>query len=143
MIRHFIKHFYEIFWGDILMSKLDETFCGNILMRHFDQTWKMVGSWDPGFLFYIHFEETFWWNILMRHFDETFWWHMLMSHLMKHFDQTFWGDILMTHFDKNHINGLLRVVITCNDFWWPLMTSDMVIMLMGWTCDSFDCLLYD
>ena len=41
------------------------------------------------------FDDTFWWDFLMRHFDETFWWDILM----KHFDVTFWLDILITHFD--------------------------------------------
>ena len=28
------------------------------------------------------------------------------------------------------------------NLWWPVMTFDMVMMLMGWPYASFDCLLY-
>ena len=58
----------------------------------------------------------------MRHFDETFLWGIFM----RHFDETFWQDLL----------------IAFENFWWHVMTFDMVMFLMWWPYDSFDCPLY-
>ena len=64
---------------------------------------------DDAFILMIHFDATFWWDILMKHFDETF--RFLFKYetfiwdiLMRHFDETFWRDILMRHCDET--------------FWW-------------------------
>ena len=43
-----------------------------------------------------HFDEKFWWFILIRHFVEIFWWYILM----RRFDKTFWWAILMRHFNN-------------------------------------------
>ena len=71
------------------------------------------------------FENTFWWDILMRHLDEKFWWDILMGH----FDETFSWDIFMRYFDKTFswdifmrcFDGLWRTLMTCNHLWWSLI----------------------
>ena len=52
----------------------------------------------------------------------TFSWNILR----RHFYETFWLDILMAFVE----------------LWSPVMTFEMVMMLMGWAYDSVDCLLY-
>ena len=114
------------------------------------------------------FDGKFWWDILMGHFDGTSWWNILMGYfkgtfwgdiLMGHFDGIFWWDNLwyiLIAFDDRWcqlmtIDDRWWPLMTVDDRWWPLMivndrrwpgmTFDMVLMLMGWLYDSFDCLL--
>ena len=84
-------------------------------MRHFDEEfwWNiLMRHFDETFwrdILTTHIYETFWWHILMTHLDETFWWHILM----KHFAETHWWDILIRHFDGT--------------FWWDILI---------WNCDN-------
>ena len=109
-----MRHVSEKLLWHIWIRHLDETFGWAILMKQFD--------------------ETFWWNILIRHFDEKFWWDILL----RQSEKKFWWEIFLRNFYET--------------FWWPLkkfcgllcplMNFDMVMMLLGWPYDSFDCHLY-
>ena len=82
-----------------------------------------------------HFDETFWWDILMRHFGEKFWGDTLIRHfdetfwrdiLMRHYDETFWLDILIRHFDKTFWWDILMVQLMKHfddKFWWDILMA--------------------
>jgi hypothetical protein len=123
LMRQLMRHFEEIFLWDILMRYFGETFWSS----NFGETYR----WD---ILMRHFNETIWSDIVMSHFDETYWWDTLMRPL----DETYWWDTLMRQIDEKFVRPLKNF----NDRWLPLMTFDMVMMLMGWPYDSFDCLLF-
>ena len=77
-----MKHFYQTFWWDMGMRRVDETFWWDIVMRYFDEIFWWNILWD---ILLRHFDEIFWWDIVMRHMDETHWWDILMGHI----DETF------------------------------------------------------
>ena len=113
LMRQLMRHFEEIFLWDILMRYFGETFWSS----NFGETYR----WD---IWMRHFNETIWSDIVMSHFDETYWWDTLMRPL----DETYWWDTLMRQIDEKFVRPLKNF----NDRWLPLMTFDMVMMLMGW-----------
>ena len=58
-----------------------------------------------------HFDESFWWDILMRHlmryYYETFWIYILI----RHFDDMLWWDILMTWYCWKFVNNMSRLIM--------------------------------
>ena len=74
----------------------------------------------------------------MRHYDETFLQEILCETFMRHFDETFWRDILTRHFDETFWR---QSWMAFEKLWWPVMTFDMVLILMGRPYYSFDCVL--
>ena len=115
-----MRQFEEKLWLVIWMISFHETLLWDIFMRLFDETF----LWD---ILTRHFYDIFWLNIMMRHFHEIFWWDIWM----RHFDDTFWWDILQRHFGETYIDCCWRTFMTCNYLWLPLMTFNMLMMLMG------------
>ena len=57
---------------------------------------------------------------------------------MRHLKQHFYEKKIMRHIDEHFLWPLQNF----DDLQGPLMSFDMVMMLMGWPYDSFDCLLF-
>ena len=62
-----------------------------------------------------HFDETFWWDIMMRHYNETLQWDIWIDIVIRHFDETFLWDTLMRHFDE-----------TFEDIWWDILMRNLM-----------------
>ena len=138
----FIWHLVETFWWDIFMGQVNETYWLDMLMRPFDET----------FLWHIllihlmtHFDETFWRNILRRHFDEKFLWRIRCDIQIGNFNKPFWWHILWNILIRHtmiYFDFLWWTLMTVEECCWLFMTFDMVMMVIRWPYDSFDCLLF-